>query len=138
MIRLLGVSMNNNLQYKQPIGSCYAQPILMPLDDLNWQLHEEYYVLSEHMSFTIPKGFVTDLASVPRCIWNIYPPFGLYTGAAVAHDYLYRTKQMQVTRKEADALFKEQMHKAGVESSQAQLMYLAVRAFGWASFKDRK
>lgn len=122
--------MNKHLQYKQPI--------LMPLDDTNWELHEEYSVKSEHMSFTIPKGFCTDLASVPKALWNLYPPFGLYTGAAVAHDYLYRTKQMRVTRKEADELFKEQMLLAGVDSQQAQLMYLAVRAFGWTAFKDRK
>ncbi|WP_421292927.1 DUF1353 domain-containing protein [Aeromonas veronii] len=118
--------------------SNYAQPILMPLSDTNWELHEEYHVLSEHISFTIPKGFVTDLASVPRCIWNIFPPFGLYTGAAVAHDYLYRTAKIKVTREQADALFKEQMIKAGFDSTKAQLMYLAVRAFGWSSFKERK
>ncbi|MBS4707336.1 DUF1353 domain-containing protein [Aeromonas caviae] len=119
------------------MNNIYTQPILQPVDDLNWELHEEYYVLSEHMSFTIPKGFKTDLASVPKAIWNIYPPFGLYTGAAVAHDYLYRTKQMRVTRKEADALFKEQMLLAGVDGAQAQLMYLVVRAFGWSAFVDR-
>lgn len=115
----------------------YAQPILMPLSDTDWVLHEDYYVKSKHFSFVIPKGFVTDLASVPKVLWNLYPPFGLYTGAAVAHDYLYRTTKMKVTREQADELFKEQMLLAGVRSTQAQLMYLTVSAFGWTAFQKR-
>lgn len=117
--------------------SDYLQPILMPLSDTDWVLHEDYYVKSKHFSFVIPKGFVTDLASVPKVLWNLYPPFGLYTGAAVAHDYLYRTTKMKVTREQADELFKEQMLLAGVRSTQAQLMYLTVSAFGWTAFQKR-
>ncbi|WP_429098079.1 DUF1353 domain-containing protein [Aeromonas veronii] len=115
----------------------FTQPVLVPVDDKNWELHEEYYVKTSRVSFIIPKGFLTDLASVPKIVWNIYPPFGLYTGAAVAHDYIYRTPQMRQTREEADAVFLELMHLAGVRDTKAQLMHLAVRAFGSSSFKER-
>lgn len=115
----------------------FTQPILVPVDDVNWQLHEDYYVKTSKVSFTIPKGFITDLASVPKIVWNLYPPFGLYTGAAVAHDYIYRTAQMRMTRAEADLVFLEVMQQAQVRDTKAQLMYLAVRAFGASSYKDR-
>lgn len=36
----------------------------------------------------VPKGLVTDLASVPRIFWNIIPPNGPYTKPAILHDYL--------------------------------------------------
>jgi len=39
---------------------------------------------------TVPAGFVTDLASVPRLLWAIVPRDGLYNGAAVVHDFLYQ------------------------------------------------
>jgi hypothetical protein len=38
---------------------------------------------------TIPAGFVTDFASIPRFLWSIYPPTGRYQEAAVVHDWLY-------------------------------------------------
>lgn len=116
----------------------FTQPVLVPLDDLNWELHEVYYVQTSKVSFTIPKGFKTDLASIPKIIWNIYPPFGLYTGAAVAHDYIYRTPQIRMTREEADAVFLELMHLAGVSDAKAQLMHMSVRVFGDSSFKERR
>ncbi|WEE28337.1 DUF1353 domain-containing protein [Aeromonas hydrophila] len=116
----------------------FTQPILQPLDSVNWVLYEAYRIETPKLTFTIPKGFKTDLASVPRCIWNIYPPFGLYTGAAVAHDYIYRTPQIRITREEADLVFLELMQQAQCNNSEAKLMYSAVRAFGHGSFKQRR
>ncbi|MCS3766152.1 hypothetical protein HNP12_000191 [Aeromonas hydrophila] len=116
----------------------FIQPVLVPVDDLNWELHEDYYVKTSKVSFIIPAGFITDLASVPKIVWNLYPPFGLYTGAAVAHDYLYRNPKMRMTREEADSVFLEVMHQANVRKAKAQLMFVAVRAFGGSSFKDRR
>ena len=40
-------------------------------------------------SVTVPKGFVTDLASIPRIFYSLLPPDGEYTVPAVIHDYLY-------------------------------------------------
>lgn len=36
---------------------------------------------------TIPDGFETDLASVPRIFWAFLPPSGVYERAAVLHDF---------------------------------------------------
>ena len=39
---------------------------------------------------TCKKGFVTDLASVPRMIWNLIAPWDV-ARAAIIHDFLYKS-----------------------------------------------
>lgn len=77
---------------------------------------------------TVPPGFVTDYASVPRGMWNLFPPNGKYTPAAVVHDYLYRCTD--VDRYLCDQVFLEAMHVLGVGWWTRTLMYRAVRIFG--------
>ena len=36
----------------------------------------------------IPKGFVSDCATVPWILWRFAPPFGPWNRAAVVHDFL--------------------------------------------------
>lgn len=38
--------------------------------------------------FTVPSGFVTDFASVPRSLTWLIPTMGTYTRAAIVHDFL--------------------------------------------------
>ena len=55
----------------------------------------------------VPKGFVTDLASVPAILWSVFPKTGRYAYAAIVHDYLYWTQA--VSREEADSVLKAAM-----------------------------
>jgi hypothetical protein len=48
-------------------------------------------------SVSVPIGFVTDFASIPRALWTTLPRDGDYVWPAVVHDYLYWT---QTTTKE--------------------------------------
>jgi hypothetical protein len=84
----------------------------------------------------VPKGFVTDLASIPQCFWNILPPFGKYTPDAVGHDYRYRYHIG--TRKEADDRFLEGMKRNGVGWLIRNTIYWNVRAFGWNAWNNEK
>ena len=86
----------------------------------------DYHFGSEQSPFVIhvPKGFVTDFASTPFFIWKT----GLFSKAAVVHDYLYQSKL--VSRAIADLVFKEAMIVLGVHPMKAQVFYLAVRCFG--------
>lgn len=79
--------------------------------------------------FTVPAGFVTDFASIPRGLWNLLPVHGRQDKAAVLHDFLYAHNG--VTRAEADALFREAMEAEGVGKVARNLMYAGVRAGGW-------
>lgn len=79
--------------------------------------------------FTVPTGFVTDFASVPR----IAPlAFALCGGtseeASVVHDYLYTTHT--TTREMADAVLREASAASGVPAWRRWLMWAGVRAFG--------
>jgi len=80
----------------------------------------------------VPKGFVTDLASIPPCARWLFKPNGPYAKAAIIHDYLYET--MKVDRKAADLVFLEAMEVAEVGYITRQVLYWATRLFGWRSF----
>lgn len=82
---------------------------------------------------TVPTGFRTDLASVPRL-----PIVFLLTGAtadeaAVVHDYLYTTRE--VSRSVADAVMREAAAVMGTPAWRRQLMWAGVRLGGWAYWK---
>ena len=87
----------------------------------------------------VKKHFITDLSSIPRIFWMIYPPFGLYTLAGIVHDFLYSKEgSTQVrSRKEADDIFLEIMKETGVSWHTRTIFYYAVRLFGKRFFKKR-
>jgi hypothetical protein len=78
---------------------------------------------------TVPTGFKTDLASIPRGLWNVLPKSGRYDRAAVVHDFLYATNG--VTRKQADDVLNEAMTYLKVPTWQRRMIYLGVRVGGW-------
>jgi hypothetical protein len=80
---------------------------------------------------TVPSGFVTDLASVPRLYWSILPKTGKYAYAAIVHDFLYWTQK--TTRAEADQVLKAAMQDSNVGAATVGVIYGTARAFG-ASF----
>ena len=88
---------------------------------------------------TVPAGFVTDFASIPRAFWTILPPTGKYGKAAVIHDYLYvmggDLPPDKFTKADADRIFYEAMGVLGVGSVTRYVMWKAVSAFGRGAFK---
>jgi hypothetical protein len=89
---------------------------------------------------TIPAGFLTDGASIPRVFHSLMGPFGSYFPAALAHDWLYTQASQQdlpTTRREADEIFQGGMHILGVPWLLRNTMHRAVRMFGWLSYLKR-
>ena len=83
----------------------------------------------------IEEGFDTDYASVPRGLWNLYPPDGEYSPAAWVHDYLYwyqalRDGGLPVKREQADLVFLEAMQAIGIGWFTRSVLYRAVRIGG--------
>lgn len=97
-------------------------------------LTKAFHVDYNRTMFIVPRGFVTDFASVPRGLWNIFPPFGRYSKAAVLHDWLYQTGK--VARGEADRIFLECMKELGVPAWKRWAMYLGLRVGGWAAWNS--
>lgn len=111
--------------------------ILAPHEDgRTWVLVKPlFFVLNEEESYTVPKGFRTDLASVPRPLWSVFPRWGKYGRAAVLHDYLYETKK--VSKKQADKLFLKAMECDKVPLWKRTAMYYAVSVFGGRDIKGK-
>lgn len=82
---------------------------------------------------TVPIDYVTDLTSVPRVLWSIFPPNGKYAKAAIVHDYLY-TNAIG-TRAWADEVFCEAMGVLGVPRWRKYVMYWSVRLFGRGNYE---
>ncbi len=131
--------------------SSFTKPLILKFLDLKkdrkrFQLIESFeywrHTKDDNDIITIPAGYRTDFASVPRFFWRIIPPIGLYGKAAVIHDYLYdnyraRFAQYPATsyfrkkmRKECDLIFLEAMEVLGVSKWKRLLMYRAVRIGG--------
>lgn len=53
-------------------------------------------VLSDGQIIIIPKGFTTDLMSIPRWLWSILSPFDSALIGDIIHDYLYTDKLTQI------------------------------------------
>lgn len=95
----------------------------------NWQLRENLiYISNNGDAYTVPKNFITDLASIPRVIRSIFAVNSKHRQAAVLHDYLYTKKH--ISRKMADELFYEAMINSNVTKWKAKLFYYAVRIGG--------
>jgi hypothetical protein len=78
--------------------------------------------------YTIPKGFITDIDSVPR-IPFIYSTFkDRAIQASVLHDYLY---SIRMPRKQADEVYYRVMVNTNVRKIYRLPIYSAVRLFGW-------
>ena len=97
---------------------------------LKEDLHEE--------GLTVPAGFESDGASVPRFFWRLVFPPGDQKAlrAAFVHDYIYRTHPAGWTREMADLLFLKLLIAKGMPKFRAVLAWLGVRLFGGAAWKD--
>ena len=96
---------------------------------------------------TVPEGYITDLASVPRACWAFIAPFDV-ARPAVIHDILYERinarrpfltkKEFAEMRKLADNVFLQGMNATEhlVASWKKYSAYYAVRLFGRFAIKS--
>ena len=134
----------------------------------NWKLLRRftYHIGSKHSRhyISVPKGFITDFASVPKltsplftliglglyllgfdtlgviilliiCALSWFREWGKHGKAAVIHDRLYQTHE--VTRRMADLIFYEAMLIGGTKKWKAKLMYFGVRIFGFLAWRKK-
>jgi hypothetical protein len=91
-------------------------------------------------AFTVPLGFVTDFATVPRfLVWKMLP-YGPYTRAAVLHDWLIEHRinaaSDRVTSRDVDGIFRRVMEDLGTPWMTRWQMWAAVRLA--ACFNSRR
>ncbi len=82
---------------------------------------------SVRKTVTVPTGFKTDLASVPKRLQSIVGKLGHHLVPAICHDYCYCGNVPGMTKREADKLFLEMMKTKKVWLGKRWAMWLAVR-----------
>lgn len=85
----------------------------------------------------VPRGYLSDGASVPRPFWNLIPPMGPYGQAAVIHDILCETARVFVhndgyllnSRADVDRIFKDAMLSSQTPRWKRNVMYIFLRVY---------
>lgn len=84
---------------------------------------------------SVPEGFQTDFASIPRLAWRyIDPEDPVILFASVVHDYLYSVQS--TSREVADRVLVEAMGISGARWDQRKAVHAAVRMFGGSHWED--
>jgi hypothetical protein len=101
-------------------------------------LSDLIYITDEKDIITVPAGFKTDLASIPRPLWALLPPFWKYSKASVIHDYLLAQNKLiedKLTVDRINMIFKQGMKDLGVNKYQIAVIYFAVQL--WLKSKNK-
>lgn len=119
----------------------FLTPLIAELhrNEVTWSLsapllYESDRGINGKYIIAVPKGFVTDLASVPRLPLAYLVAGGMADKAAVVHDFLY--ENAIGTKEQADLIFLEAMKASGVSAWRRRLMYWAVCLGGKGKFKE--
>lgn len=100
-----------------------------------WEVMEDFTYYSELIGrdITVPSGYFTDLASVPRVMrWMVPVANAKNRKAAVVHDYLCtHGRELGIVRsqKESDKIFREALGSLGLGRFRSGVMYYPVRFF---------
>lgn len=117
----------------------------MPQNSLSSNLVGEFldngrkFRLTEPFKFeniVVPTGFVTDFNSVPRGLWNVFPPWQ-YPEAGVVHDWLYHFPGGW-SRGDCDRAHSRVLEAGGCPWLKRKLVYGALRAGGWGAWKQHR
>lgn len=114
-------------------------PTLRPFgDNQAWVLTENFiYVVGETRHWiVVPKGFVTDFASIPKPLWWWISPNDHYSRAALVHDYLYWAQGC--TKSQSDNLMLIAMKESNVPASKQFAVYRGVRIGGTSAWNTNR
>lgn len=104
----------------------HSDVVVRQVDEVNFDIVEPLEYSGNTDRFTVPEGFRTDFASVPRAFVWLMPRYGTYTPAAILHDHL--VAERLVSRRDADGLFRRAMRELGVSLPRRWGMWAAVRS----------
>ena len=104
----------------------------VPLIERPFEVAEEFvFVSEEYGDITIPVGYRTNFADVPRIFWIIVPPCGRYSKATVVHDWLIENVEFHnFTYREINKILYEAMRVLGVRPITSRLIFWSV-SFYW-------
>lgn len=118
-----------------PFNNCLY---IAPVDGRVWRLAEPLAYAGATETWTIPEHFTTDLASVPRFLWSVIPPYGAgVTLAVVVHDYLIDVElpRRSITSRDVDGVMRRIMREEGASWLMRWTMWAGVR---WGALFNRR
>lgn len=117
-----------------------SHPRIEPTKDKGWwRLLSSHTVQLLEGQVTVPEGYVTNGATIPRILWTItgHPLSTDFIEPALVHDYLCERAEQERSyqgRVWADATFLYLLVKNNVPAWKSILMYYTVRINGWITF----
>jgi len=114
----------------------HSELILMAVKG-GWAVVQDFTYTSEMLNkdITVPAGYFTDLASVPRLMrWLVPVANAKNRKASVIHDYLCtHGVELEIVhnQKQADLVFREALGASGLGKIKSGAMYYPVRTFQW-------
>jgi hypothetical protein len=100
----------------------YSSVVISPLPEHKYILLEAY----TYKDVTVPVGFVTNGADIPRIFWSFYPPNRSdYLPAVVVHDYLCSLGEYE----KADRYFKDILKALGTSEFDIFVLHGGVRFY---------
>ncbi len=106
------------------------------LDGKFSMLAADYRYVLDGEEVVIPRGFVTDFASVPGALHSAFGPHGRYSRAAIVHDFLYWAQPC--TREQADNIMQRIMIESGVDAVTRTSIFKAVDWFGAKAWNSNR
>lgn len=110
----------------------FVEPIYVLLAPITWKNSGSPSLGA--LSVTAPKGFVTDMASIPRVFYSLLQPDGNYAYAAIIHDYLYWSQHLP--RQTADEVFREALADLDIAAPVRTILVTAVSRFGEGAWRN--
>lgn len=123
------ISVGPKTEWGQWLDPMYVE--LLTDDGIKVRVFTEVrFIDIDQSKYTIPDGFISDGASIPKKAWSIVggPLSGKYRRAAVLHDYLLSIGTIPDI---AHMIFYRAMRADGCTVEQADLFYHAVVAHQW-------
>lgn len=101
-------------------------------------LNQDFIFTVDDETYVIPKGYVTDLSSIPRVGWLLYPPnYGESRRGATAHDFFYSHLHWIVDKEFADNILIAFMDLEGAPGTARYIFHKAVHHFGRGGWHHR-
>lgn len=99
------------------------------------------YATLDGWLITVPAGFETDFASIPRALTWLIPARGPYNRPAIIHDFLYRfaphdpTTNHYCTQARADQILREACENCDDRFSQRWAIFVGLKLGGWLTWR---
>ncbi len=99
------------------------------VDPIRWELQRDLVYEGRRQRFVIPKGYVTDFATVPWFVQWLIPRTGVWTLAAVLHDWLITDEipAGRISSRDTDGMFRRVLREEGTGPIRRWLMWAGVR-----------